>query len=348
MKNFNTHHGGDTYGLGDILDFSANIHPLGMPPTLKQQLQDAIPLCESYPDPFCRDLTRAIAQRDQVNSQHILCGNGAADLIFRLCQQIKAKRALITAPTFGEYAEALGDCHIQRHFLQEEENFDLKEDILRKITPELDIMFLCTPNNPTGRTISFQLMEEIARVCEKNQVFLVIDECFLDLCSQGQAMTALLSNHFVILLRAFTKSYGIPGLRLGYCICHNEILMEKLRQNAQPWSVSTLAQTAGLCACDTPQWPKLGRDIIETQRPLLEKSLDQLGARFWQSQANYILFSLKNCHHFRETMLEKGILIRSCRNYPGLGEGYYRIAVKKEEDNKRLQQTFQEVLTHGL
>lgn len=348
MKNFSPQHGGDTYGLGNILDFSANLHPLGMPPTMKQSLQDAISLCERYPDPFCRDLVTAISQRDQVELHQILCGNGAADLIFRLCQQIQPKKALITAPTFGEYAQALGNCQIQRHFLQAEEDFDLTERILDKITPQLDVMFLCTPNNPTGRVISLDLMKEIAKNCEKNQVFLVIDECFLDLCTHGQAMTALLSNPYVVLLRAFTKSYGIPGLRLGYCLCSNTFFMEKLQKNAQPWSVSTLAQVAGLSACDTPQWPQRGRDIIETQRPRLEESLRHLGAKVWLSQANYILFYLENTPFFRETMLKKGFLIRSCENYPGLGQGYYRIAVKKEEENTQLQKAFQEVSFHGL
>ncbi len=348
MKNINSQHGGDSYGLGDILDFSANLHPLGMPPALKKQLQDSISLCQSYPDPLCRDVSKAIAQRDQVAKEQILCGNGAADLIFRLCQQIQPKKALITAPTFGEYAQALGNCHIERHFLYPEENFDLNDDILEKLSPDLDILFLCSPNNPTGRCIKPALLQEIAQKCEENSIYFVLDQCFLEFSMTSQPMTTLLSNPFVILLRAFTKSYAIAGIRFGYCLCSNHILMEKLRFGAQPWSVSTLAQVAGISACALPHWPKLGRDIIQAERPKLEQSLSQVGAEFWHSDANYILFHLGKCRNFQEINLKKGILIRSCANYEGLGAGYYRIAIKKEEDNQLLQKAWKEVGVCGL
>lgn len=326
-------HGGDTYGYANLLDLSVNLHPLGMPPEMVEGLKQSLTKLSAYPDPLCRDLCQAIARRDGVEPEEILCGNGAADLIFRLAQALRPQKALVTAPTFGEYQLALEGvgCDVLHHFLEAEEDFALTPAVLTKITPEIQMVFLCTPNNPTGQIIEPKLLKEIALRCHQQGTILVVDECFLELCQAPHSHQALLQSDSVVLLRAFTKSYAMAGLRLGYCLTRNQALLSHMTAQAQPWSVSTLAQDAGILACDRPDWTKKGRDFLAKERPLWMAGLKQLGCQVWEGQANYLLFRLPGSLDLKEKLREEGILIRSCANYQGLGGDYYRLAISSQE-----------------
>lgn len=338
-------HGGDIrsaqsqYG-GEILDFSANLNPLGMPEAVRLAAQDAVAGSGHYPDPFCRELVRGLSKRDGVPPEYILCGNGAADLIFRLVFALRPQTALITAPAFSEYEQALsaGRCEIRRHYLTAKSAFSLHGDILEKIQPGLDVLFLCNPNNPTGRTIAPGLLEVIAAACARSGTLLALDECFLELTDGGGNGMAhrLESNPCLLLLRAFTKSYAMAGLRLGYCLCSNPGLLEKLSRSAQPWSVSTPAQAAGLAALRCPEHPAAARALIKTERDWLSESLRGLGLIAFPSSANYILFRAEGIFDLKQRLISEGVLIRSCANYVGLGRDYYRIAVRPHRENELL------------
>lgn len=331
-------HGGDTYGLDNVVDLSANTNPLGMPPQMIEALQQAVGQCCTYPDPYCRDLRQAIANRDGVDMAQVVCGNGAADVIFRLVQAIAPKRAMVTAPTFGEYGQALDSvgCETQQFLLSPEEDFAVNDGILQHIIPEMDMVFLCTPNNPTGQCVAPELLAEIAQRCREMGCYLVVDECFLDLCDSPQPMTHLLKNPWVVLLRAFTKSYAMAGLRLGYCLTNNPQLQQKLTAVAQPWAVSTLAQVGGIVACDCPEWPVQARQLVAQERPKLMAALEAFGCGVWRGQANYLLFQKVGCVDLQQQLLQQGVLIRSCGNYQGLGADYYRVAIGKPQDNQVL------------
>lgn len=336
-------HGGDRYGREWVLDFSANLHPLGMPPQVMTAIQEGVLDCIHYPDPLCRDLRKALAQRDGVSSHQIVCGNGAGDLIYRLSHILQAKKALVTAPTFSEYEEALGQCEMVYYTLVPEKDFQVGEDICLHLHPDLDVVFLCSPNNPTGVTVSGTVVEEMARICKERRIYLVIDQCFIDFCPMAVSHISLLDNPYVVLLRAFTKSYGIPGIRLGYCLSGNETLLTQLRERAQPWSVSTLAQIAGIAACTCEDWITKGQKILEQERPRLEEGLKDWGATVWRGEGNYILFRVEGCVDLKEQCLQQGVLLRSCENYRGLGGEYYRIAIGTAEKNTRLLEVLQEV-----
>lgn len=343
-------HGGDIKSYGDVIDFSANINPLGMPPAVILAAQEAVLNSIHYPDPFCRDVREKIATRDGVLSSQIICGNGAADIIFRLCRAIMPKRAIITAPAFAEYEEALKLCatQINLHMLKAENEFKLDEDFLAELTPEVDIIFLCTPNNPTGKLIPRELIEKIADKCKLCDIVFVLDECFLELCDDGRGFAYLVENNpKLILLRAFTKSFGMPGLRFGYGICSDSEIHDMVHQSAQPWSVSNIAQSAAIAACDCTQWAEAGRALIQNERPRLMAALREFGAEVCDTQANYILFRVLGDEGFREKMLEHGILIRSCGNYHNLSADYYRIAIRGEEENTALICALGEVLHNG-
>lgn len=347
-------HGGDLltaqtqYG-GPVLDFSANLNPLGMPESVRQAAAAAVTEAIHYPDPLCRTLRAGIAVRDGVRAEQVICGNGAADVLFRLVQAKAPRRALVTAPTFSEYEQALRsvNCHVKHHYLKPERNFDVTEAILKGITPGLDMVFLCTPNNPTGRMIAPDLLNSILHRCEELDILLAVDECFLALSDWGDSsgMAPCLSeSKRLFLLRAFTKSYAIPGLRLGYGLSGDKALLEKMSAVGQPWPVSGPAQAAGAACLQAADWPGRARKLIQTERAWL---LDQLRVRHltvWEGQANYLLFRAPGRTDLKALLLERGILVRSCANYVGLGEDYYRAAVRPRAENERLIQALDDIL----
>ena len=339
-------HGGDIWGFsGPVLDFSANLHPLGMPEEVARAAQAAVADAIHYPDPLCRGLRRAIGERDGVEPEQVICGCGAADLISRLCLALRPRRALVTAPTFSEYGQSLGmvGCRTVDWPLLPEEDFDLSPAFLDAIVPGIDLIFLCTPNNPTGRLVPTGRIAAAAERAAQVGAVLAVDECFIDLTDARPVTDLLEQFENLFLLRAFTKSYAIPGLRLGYGLCSDGALLEKLYAAGQPWAVSTVAQAAGIAACGLPQWPEEGRRILRTERPRLAEGLRNLGCTVWDGAANYLLFRREGDTTLKERLARRGILIRSCGNYRGLGPDYYRTAVRVSEDNDTLLRALKEV-----
>lgn len=343
-------HGGDIYAApGEVLDFSANQNPLGMPSTVREAARAAVDNAQRYPDSLCRTLRTAIGVRDGVSPEQVFCGNGAADVVFRLCAALHPRRALVTAPTFSEYEQALHavGCEVYHHTLHAQEHFDVTSRVLQDLTQEVDLAFFCTPNNPTGRPINPWVLEAILVHCRDYGIRLVVDECFLHLSDGGGAGLAgrLAAFPNLILLRAFTKCYAMPGLRLGYSLSADEKLWERLYAVGQPWSVSAVAQAAGEAACQCPDWAEQAmKTVIRPQRARLTEELRALGADVWESTANYLLFRVPGMIHLKESMLARGILIRSCANYHGLGPDFYRIAVRLPDENRVLLQKLREVL----
>lgn len=345
-------HGGDWAGYRaefgcDALDFSANVSPLGLPAGVAAAITNALPTADRYPDPLCRELRAALAGAEGVPADWILCGNGAADLIFRLALAVRPRRALLPAPTFAEYEAALQTvgCAVQRVFLREENEFAVTEEFIDAVTPETDIVFLCQPNNPTGQVTPPALVERLVRRCAECGAVLVVDECFLDFLPDRDAWTAkqlLRDAPQLIILKAFTKLYAMAGVRLGYALCGDATLLEKMRGAGQPWAVSSLAQAAGLAALQETAYAGAVRALIAEQRPRMAAGLRALGLRVMDGQANYLLF--RATPDFGEKLRRRGAVVRSCVNYPGLDAAWYRTAVRTAEENTRLLQIMGEIL----
>lgn len=360
-------HGGDIYSAqkpdhtAGLLDFSVNINPLGPPEAAIAAMKRAVRECDRYPDPFCRELVQAISKQDKVPPAWIYCGNGAADLIFRVALALKPKKALLLAPTYADYEKALRtvDCRTEYYFLTAANDFAVQEDFLDRITPETDMVFLCNPNNPTGQVCPSSL---ILKVLEKNRSTMVlVDECFMDFVSNFQDYSAkrLLGNREshdnhdndvslanseaydnLLILKAFTKTYAMPGIRLGYLLTANLSLIEKLYQCGQDWSVSNIAQAAGASAIGQKGYLEQTGKIIKEERELLIKELQELGFQVFGSKANYVFFKTTPKTglegKLEEKLAARGILIRSCANYRNLNREYYRIAVRNHPDNQRI------------
>lgn len=333
-------HGGDIYRNKVEYDFSVNINPLGMPKHCMEAAKRGVELSVHYPDCQCEELCGKLAQKEEVPVDWIVPGNGAAELLYALCYAIRPKKGLIPVPAFLEYERALlAAGGIPKFlYLKEEEDFRLGHEVLEKIQKDTDILFVCNPGNPTGTVIEREFLYSIAERCRQTETVLCLDECFLPFLRREKELTM---KHYLkefpnlVICRAFTKLYAMPGLRLGYLMTSNRKLSGRVKGCIQPWSVSLPAQLAGCAACEEEDYVKRAREIIEIERDYLVRELScQLTDKIYPSEANYIFF--KAGTGLKEVLLKQGILIRSCENYRNLSEEFYRIAVRPHEENREL------------
>lgn len=338
-------HGGDVYEQKIRLDYSANTNPYGTPQGVVDAMKKTMSELHHYPDPYCRELVQAIAEFEDLPREYILCGNGAAELIYAYCDAVKPRSALELAPTFSEYAlglERIG-CRVEHYLLNQENNFDPGEEFLERLEKQKpEAVFLCNPNNPTGRLIPLQLLEKTVEFCTQNDIRLFLDECFLDLSDDGISMKGHLKDHpNLFILKAFTKSYGMAGVRLGYGLCADGDLLTRMSMAVQPWNVSSLAQAAGVAALKETLFLQKTKTLILEERQWLKTELESLGFWVCPSTANYLLFH--GVKDLRAALREYGIAIRNCDNYQGLAPGWYRIAVRRHEENKQLIDAIRQV-----
>ena len=346
-------HGGDWAGYeteyGFLpLDFSANISPLGLPEGVREAAVQALQDAERYPDPLCRGLRTRLAEGHRVPAAQIVCGNGAADLIFRICRVLRPKKALLTAPDFGEYKRALREenCEIRTVTRRESEGFLLRWEDLAGSIHGAELLFLSNPNNPTGLVTGREELRKILKLCRDEHCVPVIDECFLDFTEASEAKSLipdLGQNPELVILRAFTKTYAMAGLRLGYALCGSAAFAARLQSAGQPWPVSNVAQAAGAAALQDDNYVNRLRALISGERPRVSRALTALGLRVIPGEANYLLFCCED-KELGEKLQKRGILIRDCRNYAGLTEGWYRIAIRSKDENDRLIHMLGEVL----
>lgn len=335
----NSLHGGDIYRNRVELDFSVNINPFGVPQRVKEALHLAAEQCEQYPDPCSRALYHAIAGMHRIAEERLVCGNGASELFTAILQAMRPKRVLIPVPSFYGYehaAEAAG-AEIVFYEMKECDGFVLTEDFLSALTKEVDLVFLANPNNPVGNLIEPQLLCTIAKVCRRQNITLVLDECFLPFSGEEETASFLRqSGEYpnVIVVRAFTKLFAIPGVRLGYLACQDAGTAARIRSVLPEWNLSVFAQQAGIAACKEDTYVRESEAFVVREREWLAGELKKLGIRVFPSKADFLLLYTR--HPLAKELLAERILIRDCSNFRGLSEGYYRVAVKKREENMRL------------
>lgn len=372
-------HGGNRYEHRVVMDFSVNTNPLGLPDYIACTLEKAV--CEDkrmwewYPDPACVKLREALGAYHHMPMEQIVCGNGASELIFAIARVFAAEGpviAVLPSPSFSEYERALFaiGAEIRYDRLRDEEDFVLTDRILTLLKDDVDLLFLCNPNNPTGSLIEPKLLGEILAVCERNGIAVVLDECFRELAAGGctaeekRGMEEFAAGNApeqgpglragayprLFLLKAFTKLYAMPGLRLGYCMCGDVETARRLQAQLPCWNVSNMAQTAGLTALDSLKsvdYISQSRKIIQRERHFLAEGLRRLGLRVLPGHASFLCFYCDDSRvetkapgrtegALYEILLAQGILIRDCAGFAGLGRGWYRIAVKMRQENQAL------------
>lgn len=337
-------HGGDVYAHPGVVDFSASLNPLGMPKTAREALLASVDACELYPDPHARELVRALADFEQVDEAWVIPCAGATDAIARLCQVINPQQALAFAPCYGGYEQALAQLGVEARvaLLRERDGFAFGDDAALAIEQGVDLVFLANPNNPTGQCLNRSTLEAcLARAAEVGAV-VALDECFVDL-SDGVGSSDLLQIHpHLVIIKAFTKSFCLAGLRLGYALCADDALAGRLRAAGQPWAVSVPAQVAGVACTGEGDYLERSRALVRVERERLTDALMSLGLRVVPSDANYLLIC--GPEGLGGALLARGVMVRACDNFVGLGPGWYRVAVRTPEQNALLVAVLREVL----
>lgn len=348
-------HGGDIYRNFIRLDFSINNNPLGTAESVSDALLEGVLRADNYPDILCMDLRREIEAYTGVDRDCIVCGNGASELIMALGRFISPGTALLVEPCFSGYERALETvgCSIIHHMTAKDSGFSINAaalaDAIREAEP--DLVFIANPTNPAGTLVTTGGIEIIAAACMSVGASLIVDECFMDMvedCGSFSAVPALKggagdgagiqsdAGAGVYIIRAFTKSYAIPGIRLGYVMCPDRNSARDMGKLLPEWNVSLPAQLAGVAALGERKYISKALDLIKKERAYLEETLRELGMEVFKSRANFCLFYYPGEKDLYERLMDKGILIRDCSDYKGLSKGFYRVAVRSPEGNREL------------
>ena len=341
-------HGGNIYRFEregkDVLDFSSNINPLGVPQKFIDIAKENFDKLTNYPDPYYIELREKIGEHNSVTKENIIVGNGATEILFLYIRAVKPKKVLLLAPCFVEYERALKSVGAQIEYfeLKEKNNFYPDIQTLKKKLEgqHYDLFLFCNPNNPTGQLIKFDDVKDLAAICKKQDMKIFIDEAFIEFVENWKEKTAaLLKNKDVFIMRAFTKFFAIPGLRLGYGISFDEELMNKLQAEKEPWSVNTFANLAGLVMLDDKDYIKKSEKWVAEEKNFLYKELSKnKNLKVYKSECNFLLIKLltTTSQEIQTKLLEKNILVRDASNFQFLDESYIRVAVKDREKNLKL------------
>ena len=379
-------HGGNIYkifrekNIKEILDYSSNINPYGIPESLKKRITENLEILERYPDPDYVELREKLAYLNKVDVSNIILGNGATEIIFLFMKVINPKKILIAAPTFGEYERAVKATEISGDTVSlsssngdnknienkkiEIEYFELKEsddfklnigNLKNELENKYDLLIICNPNNPTGKFLKLAQTEEILKECNKYNTKLFIDEAFIEFLEDGMKESIINTegnkkNLFVT--RAFTKFFAIPGLRLGYGMYFDKELEKKISEKKEPWSVNNFAEMAGLTVLDDAEYIEKTLKWIAEEKIYMYEKLNKIsGMKVYETEVNFItgkidekLFSEGvNVKILREKMFEQGILIRDASNFKFLDERFFRLAIKDRASNERVIEAMKEI-----
>lgn len=329
-----------TENQGKFLDFSVNTNPLGIPPQIAQCSKDFVSTFGFYPDPECQALRKALSVKYAVPPEFIYCGSGADDILYRLVFALHPKRAFVLEPTFEEYDRALSlaGCEIRHFQLTEEQSFHLDMEQLLSAIDQIDILFICNPNNPTGQLIKHEEMVRLLKKCEHNNVVCVVDECFMEMLRSWRMLTVKQeskSYRNLVVVDAFTKTFAIPGLRLGFAVTQNSELLNSMQTLGQEFNVSTPAQLAGLMALSDTQYMEKTCALIEEECRWLAGCFRELGIHTYPTVANFFL-AKSPVANFNRLLLARGVKVRDCSNFYGLGDTYCRFAIRRHEENASL------------
>ena len=341
-------HGGDIYRNRIELDFSVNINPLGIPETVKEALHKAVENCDRYPDIDGEELKKAVSRMLEVPAEYLLFGNGASELFMACVHGIRPGRTVIPVPSFYgyEYAAGAAGGEIVYYGMREENVFRLGEEFFSVLTQDTGLLFVANPGNPFGTLMSREYLRKLLSHCRERGIYVVLDECFIEFCEGNRSFTDEMEEYDnLILVRAFTKIFAIPGVRLGYLVCSNRKLLGGIAGQLPEWNLSVFAQAAG-CACAAQkEFLIKTAGYVAKERQFLAEGLKGAGIHVISGEANFLL--VYSGEDLYGKLLKKGILIRDCGNYRGLSKGFYRIAVKSRKENETLLKAIEECAREG-
>ena len=322
-----------------ILDFSSNVGPIGMPPSVKSILKKRLDKMIFYPDLQSTTLSSSLKKFIGLPKSNLVVGNGAIEIIYNFCSAFLSKKSiLIPVPTFEEYETAakLSDCKIS--FFK---TMNLSENLDSFISqiPENGCIFICNPNNPTGTILSKKQLTKIISFAKQKSCIVFVDECFIELVPQSNQSVLNLVNKYdnLFVLRSLTKSFGLAGIRIGYAVASKQFI-DILQKIKIPWSVNVLAQEAGIVAIKNKSHLIKSKSIIKKEYNFLKNKISNIqGFECLDSSTNFILIKIKqDSTKLQKKLLKHKILIRDCKNFRGLNNHYIRVAIKSHKDNLKL------------
>lgn len=337
-----------------LIDFSASINPLGLPSRAKEVILKNLNTLIHYPQAQSKELKNALSTFHNINQNNILVGNGSIELIHLIPRALKVKNALIITPTFSEYefAVRLSSAHPIFVRLKEKDNFKINSTKIKRFISKVDLIFFCNPNNPTGSLLPRSDILPWLDLCKQYNTVLVIDEVFMDFVEDSKKETLTdeaVRNIQLIILKSLTKFFALPGLRLGYLIAHQS-LINKISQFQYPWNVNSLAQAVACEVIKDKDYIEKGREFILKERAYLFENFKKIkGLKVYSPTSNFVFCKLENSHlkssiKLHQRLIEKGIIIRSCYNFRGLNDSFFRVAVRTRKENIRLILSLKETL----
>jgi len=336
-----------------LVDFSANINPLGPSRKINSALTNNLGLISSYPDPDCRELKTALAAYLGIDRELLLMGNGAAELIYLFVRVTGCKKALIPVPTFCEYKLSVlsQGGEVIEVDMEEEKGFSLPVEKIVNLIPQVDLIFLCNPNNPTGHVVDRKTIDYILDKSFSHGVIVLVDEAFMDFVPRRYLYTMMpevgrVSN--LIVLYSLTKFFGIPGLRLG-AIAAPADLIARMNSSKDPWNVNVLAQVAGIEGLRDREHMQETNRLVSREKKILFEELQVIpGVRPIPGAANFILVDVSKSGltsgELTDLLGRRGILVRDCNGFTGLAGRYIRLAVKTRPENILLLSALKDIL----
>ncbi|MCL5670463.1 MAG: threonine-phosphate decarboxylase CobD [Acidobacteria bacterium] len=345
-------HGGDIFGaarrlgvpVSRLLDFSANINPLGLSPKASRRLRRELHSVCHYPDQRQEELRHLIASKGNIDPECVVFGNGATQLLYLIPRSLKPRKALLIVPGFPEYHASLvaAQSSIREFRLRAEESFSLKPAVfleaLDKQRP--DLVLLANPNNPTGTVVPRLVLLEIAGFCRGHGAHFIVDESFIDFTQEVSLAKRAVEEPGLIVVRSLTKFFALPGLRIGYLVAHRS-LAQTLGQTLEPWSVNTLALVSAAESIKDAAYRKRSLALVARERDYLLGCLKKLGwMEPFPTQTNFVLARIKSPQirggMLRQELEGMHLLIRDSCGFKGLGPQFVRFAVRTHKENKRL------------
>ena len=332
-------HGGDVYNRKIDIDFSVSLNPFGMPQKVREAISKDIDNICKYPEYDKASLRNKLANVLNIPENKIILTAGASEGFMSIVRAVNVKEAVLFTPCFSGYEYALNSMSvsINRYPIEQMESTQFEKG---------QLIFLANPNNPTGKCIDGAVLESLVKRAKDKECFVVIDECFLPLSRKYNRSyvnllrdTNIWTNVFIV--RSFTKTFGMPGLRLGYIVTINDEIADKIERNLPEWNISSIAITAGKAALECVDELDGARDLIEKEKLYMTKELRKLNIEVFDSDTNFFLFRISdelksNSDDLLCKLINEGILIRDCSNYYGLGPGYYRVSIKSHSENEEL------------
>lgn len=331
----------------DILDFSSNVNPLGPSPNVIKAIKKNLKSLEIYPDPNSLELKKKIQKYTKIHITQIVIGNGATEIINNFCQAFLSSKTsvLIPIPTFGEYETCAKLAGAKISFFK---TMNLKSNLQDFISnlPKNGFIFLCNPNNPTGALLSKNELRKIIVAAKKKNTIVFLDECFIELVpDHDESLVSVMKQYDnLFVLRSFTKSYGLAGIRIGYGLGPKNII-SVLNRIKIPWNVSGLAQHAAISAISTPNYLLKSNKLIKTESKFLKNQISKIkNFESYDSTSNFILIKSKlKSSTVQKKLLKNKILIRDCSNFRGLDNFHFRIGIKKRKENLKLIKGLEEI-----